>query len=176
MRKKSEVNRIAHDYSLRVEQWIQRSIYNDFVLNHINFDWNPKRKSSRGGRYANGYGFSIAMVSTYLSDTKGIVRFKEYPSYSNSTIIGDLYSTNPIDKLRATILHEMAHTIQLMHYDKNNIRCRPHGPVFKKYYSLLRVNLLNNTLDDQTKLKKEFDTRLANIRRIDRRNTLWHST
>lgn len=166
MRKKSEVNRIAYDYSLRVEQWVQRSIYNDFELKHINFDWNPKRTASRGGKYAKGYGFNIAMIATYLSTTKGIVHFKEYPSYSADTVIGDLYSTNPLDKLRATILHETAHAIQMLHYEKNNIRCKPHGPIFKKYYSLLRVNLVNNTLGDQNKLKKDFEVRLANIQRI----------
>ena len=86
-----------------------------------------------------------------------LIKFAEYASFAKNTIIGDVYSKDPLDKLKATILHEVAHAVQYFHYKETCTTCKPHGPVFKEYYTLLRKNLLNNELPKQNLLKKEYE-------------------
>ena len=55
------INKWTQDFIKEVEHYIQTEIYKKFKLAHINLDWNPRRRASRGGYYSAGPGINIAM-------------------------------------------------------------------------------------------------------------------
>lgn len=153
---KIAVNKYANDYARKVTAWVIANIYSDFTLT-TKFDWSNKRVASRGGIYAQGPGINIAMIGAYPDNKGEVYRFYEYKSYDSNKVIGGFYAKDPILKLESIILHEIAHAIQYFSYKKTATRCKPHGPVFKKYYEMLRQEFLNHKLPEQQPLKQEYE-------------------
>lgn len=144
----------AQRTALSMEAWVKQNLFSDFTL-VSKFDWSPSRRSSRGGIYKDGPGINIAMY--YIPRVEGeIYKFYEYPSFDANSIIGGFYSRRPYDKLEATIAHEVAHAVQFFAYKKLNTRCKPHGPMFKEYYSKLRMQFINPNLPEQKVLTDEY--------------------
>ena len=128
------INKWTQDFIKEVEEYIQTEIYKKFKLAQINLDWNPRRRTSRGGHYSAGPGISIAMDRMSLS--RPLTQ----------------HETNE-DRVKNTILHEIAHALQYYSYKVNNFRCKPHGITFKNFYRRLRNKFLNPFLPDQKKFK-----------------------
>jgi hypothetical protein len=159
---KVEVTDFAYKYAKVVEQWCKQEVYKDFTLN-VKLDWSPKRRSSRGGMYHDGPGINIAMSQAWPNSAGYTYRFHEYASYDADKIIGGFYSTDPYHKVEAVVLHEIAHALQFVSYKKNNITCKPHGPIFKNFYKRLRTQFLNHKLPEQVTLKKDYDDYVASL-------------
>lgn len=147
----------AQSFVLQVEQWVQKNVFPDFKVT-AKFDWNPSRRCSRGGIYKDGPGINMAMYWAVPNNEGATYKFSEYPSFDSDPHIGGFYSTRPEDKLEAIIVHEIAHAVQFFEYKKLNTRCKPHGPVFKKYYKMLRQHFVNPNLPNQVGLKKDYET------------------
>ena len=157
-------NQHAIRFNLLLEKYVQDNIYNDFTCS-IKLDWDFKRRSSRGGIYKNGPGINIAMASAALvyHDPSLVYRFYEYPSYDGNSIIGGFYAKDYLLKLHSIVAHEVAHAVQFFEYKKLNVRCKPHGPIFKKYYSLFRKEFINKNIPTQTPLKQDYENSLKAI-------------
>lgn len=158
-------NAVALSFAINLENFVKRTLFSDFKL-HTKLDWNPSRRSSRGGIYKEGPGINIAMAYTAINNVDSqnrayILRFLEYSSYDKDPIIGGFYSLNYADKIKATVAHEVAHAIQYFDYKKNNYRDTPHGAVFKNYYKMLRKEFINPALPEQEKLRKQYTDYLA---------------
>lgn len=153
---KVQVSNKSHVFAQDVAIWVSNNVESDFRLRLIKLDWTPSRRSSRGGIYAKGPGINIAMASAYPTPENYLYRFYEYPSYDNDKVIGGFLSKNSFEKTKAIICHEIAHAIQFFSYDKNKIRCKPHGPIFKKYYTILREEFINPFLSCQNSLNTEY--------------------
>jgi hypothetical protein len=163
--KQITANQQALRFALTIETYIQQNIYSDFSCS-VNLDWSTARRSSRGGIYKNGPGINIAMSSAALIDNsnQNVYRFYEYPSYDSDKVIGGFYSKDYTDKLYAIIAHEVAHAVQFFEYKKLSIRCKPHGPIFKKYYSLFRKQFINEYIPkNQLSLKDQYDEQLVGL-------------
>jgi hypothetical protein len=160
--KRKELEIVGGQFASKIGRHITATYYDDYSLAQIKFDWAPTRRSSRGGIYAKGPGINIAMnwVPTCFV---GIGRFYEYKSFDSDKVIGGFFYDDPVLKLKAIIVHEMAHTIQFFHYKKEKIKCKPHGPIFKKYYAELREEFINNLLPDQKELKMRYITLLKEV-------------
>ena len=156
--KQIKANTEALSFALELLDFVKTSFYPKFTLT-TRFDWAVSRRSSRGGIYKDGPGINMAMHSAALiyHDPRDVYRFYEYPSYDSDATIGGFYSKNYSDKLRALVAHEVAHAVQYYEYSETGIRCKPHGPVFKKYYSIFRQKYINNTLGNQIALKSEYE-------------------
>lgn len=165
MNAKLEFNRHIHNYAKQAESWVVNNIYSDFVLDSIKLDWNPKRRSHRGGYYADGPGINMAMA--LLPKTpKGItLRFYEYRSFDTDPHIGGFYTDDSNQHNQAIVLHEVAHAVQFYSYKINNTRCKPHGPMFKNFYKRLRQGMLNPYLPNQQLLKKDYEDYLKKLQR-----------
>jgi hypothetical protein len=150
-------NQQAIRFNLQLEQFVQQAIYADFSCT-IKLDWSYTRRSSRGGIYKDGPGINIAMSSAALvtKSPDSVYRFYEYPSYDSDLVIGGFYAQDYTLKLQAIIAHEVAHAVQFFEYSKLNIRCKPHGPIFKKYYSLFRTTFINDKLPEQNQLRQNY--------------------
>lgn len=149
---RKEIDIVGSQFASKVGRHITSTYFYDYRLAKIQLDWSPRRRSSRGGIYKNGPGINIAM-SWIPATFNGVGRFYEYPSFDTNPVIGGFFYDDPIIKLKAIIVHEMAHSVQFFHYKKENIRCKPHGPLFKKYYAELRQEFINDLLKDQKELK-----------------------
>ena len=162
----SEFQIRANQHALRttllMEGWVKNNLFSDFTL-VSKFDWDVKRRCSRGGIYKDGPGINIAMYTTVPSLEGETYRFREYPSFDADKVIGGFYSQRPYDKLEAIIAHEVAHAIQFFAYKKLNTRCKPHGPMFKKYYAMLRTDFINAKLPDQKTLAKDYETYVSKL-------------
>lgn len=164
---KIEFNKYVTSYARQVETWIVKEIYPDFTLATIKLDWSPSRRSHRGGYYAAGPGINLAM-RLLKKPIAGIpIRFYEYRSFDNDSVIGGFYTDDSQQYNQAIILHEMAHAVQFYTYRLKNTRCKPHGPMFKNYYSMLRKAFLNDKLPSQKPLKEDY---LAYIKNIQNHN------
>jgi hypothetical protein len=161
---KIELNKYSSDYSKKVAFWVAANIYSDFTLT-TKFDWSNKRVASRGGLYATGPGINIAMASAYPNNNGEVYRFYEYKSYDSDNTIGGFYAKDPILKLEALLLHEIAHAVQFFSYKKTGTRCKPHGPVFKNYYRILRTEFLNEKLPEQRVLRDEYEEYINKLNR-----------
>jgi len=159
--KQIQANAHALRFTLLLERFVQSNIYSDFTC-FLKTDWSNARRSSRGGVYKNGPGINIAMSSAALiyHNPVDVYRFYEYPSYDSNSIIGGFYAKDYLIKLEAIIAHEVAHAVQFFEYKKLNTRCKPHGPIFKKYYTLLRKEFINHKLADQNPLKQQYEDSL----------------
>ena len=152
-----KINKYANDYIKMVEEIIQKEVYVKFKLASVRLDWSPKRRSSRGGYYADGPGINIAM-SHLVRENKGeIYRVYEYKSFDSDPDIGGIYTRNKWHRLELVLLHEIAHALQYYSYKINNFRCKPHGPTWRNFYSRLRNRHLNPYLDNQPALREEYD-------------------
>lgn len=161
---KALVNKYTRDYAATVKDWAVANVYSDFTL-QVKLDWSDKRRSSRGGMYADGPGINLAMYHAY-KDYKGeIYRFMEYPSFDKDPHIGGFYAKDPYLKLECVVLHEIAHALQFLSYRKNSVRCKPHGPVFKNFYKRLRTEFLNHKLPNQAALKTDHDDYVNKLNR-----------
>ena len=147
----------AQSLILKAEAWIKERLFPDFTVS-AKFDWDSKRRSSRGGIYKEGPGINMAMYWAVPNNHGTTYRFYEYASYDKDPSIGGFYSRNPYDKLDAILLHEIAHAVQFFSYKKTNTRCKPHGPVFKQYYKALRTEFINYRLPDQAQLKADYES------------------
>lgn len=156
MLNKLEVERQAKAFAYEISAYIRSKYFSDYLLEVVRLDWNPKRRSSRGGIYAKGPGINIAMKSEFLLDKVPVNRFYEYASYNNNTIIGGFYYTKPLLKLKTIVAHEMAHTAQFYEYKKLDYRCKPHGPTFKKFYKDFRLQFINQHVENQDLLIKDY--------------------
>jgi hypothetical protein len=156
---KINANNIAQRFTLTLESYVKDTLYNDFTCS-LKLDWSKTRRTSRGGLYCNGPGINIAMNSAALISLDGntVYRFYEYPSYDSNSIIGGFYAKDYTIKLKAIIAHEVAHAVQFFAYKKLNIRCKPHGPLFKIHYSTFRELFINSLLSDQKAMFKEYNT------------------
>lgn len=155
-------------FSLQLEKWVKEQLWPDFTV-RTKVDWSTARRSSRGGIYKDGPGINIAMQQAVPDNGNvSVYRFYEYPSFDSDHVIGGFYSTNPYHKLEAVIAHEVAHAVQFYSYTKTGTRCKPHGTVFKQYYSMLRKQFVNSQLPDQAPLEKVYADYLKQIK-------LWHS-
>ena len=161
---KIEINKYANDYSRKITSWVVDNIYSDFTLT-VKLDWSNKRVASRGGLYATGPGINIAMASAYPNNKGEVYKFYEYKSYDLDKTIGGFYAKDPLLKLEALLLHEISHAVQFFSYKKTGSRCKPHGPVFKNYYRILRTEFLNHKLPEQMILKKEYEEYVNKINR-----------
>lgn len=161
---KVEINKYANDYSRKVASWVVANIYSDFTLT-TKFDWSNKRVASRGGMYAKGPGINIAMAHAYPNNKGEVYRFHEYKSYDANSVIGGFYAKDPILKLESLLLHEISHAIQFFSYKKTGVRCKPHGPVFKHYYQMLRIEFLNYKLPEQAPLKRDYEEYINKLNR-----------
>lgn len=144
-----KANSHAATFIKEVVTWVQNNVYSGFTLEY-KLDWSLSRTSSRGGMYAKGPGINMAMA--HLVPISSTYRYHEYASFDKDPYIGGFYSSRSYDKLEAVILHEIAHALQFFEYKKLNIRCKPHGPIFKKYYRMLRGQFLNHKLPNQSSL------------------------
>ena len=153
---KAKWNKYANDYTRKVEVFCQREIYKKFKLASVKLDWSPNRRSSRGGMYADGPGINIAMMGCCRDHKGQIYRVYEYSSFNDDPDIGGFYTRRSYDKLDMVILHEIAHALQYYSYKINRHRCKPHGPVWKNFYSRLRNAFLNNTLENQHDMADEY--------------------
>ena len=152
------------EYAQSVATWVDLNLYKGFHLASLKFDYAVTRRSHRGGMYAKGPGINLAMRFFDTEEFTSFPRvFYEYPSFSKDKFIGSFLYLSEFHHVEAVILHEMAHAIQWYAYEVENFRCKPHGPVFKKYYKALREELLNDKLPEQGPLivrYKEFITSL----------------
>ena len=159
-------NSHAQRFVLQVEKWVQETVFSDFKVT-AKFDWNPSRRSSRGGIYKDGPGINMAMYWAMPNNKGTTYKFNEYSSFDADPHIGGFYSTRPEDKLEAILAHEIAHAVQFFAYKKLNIKCKPHGPVFKKYYKMLRQQFVNPNLPEQLPLKKDYQSYVNNLQSIN---------
>ena len=166
---KTEVHKYAYDYSFSVEAWIKQEIYKDFVLATPKFDWSVDRVASRGGYYADGPSINIAMHCAYKDYAGTTYKFHEYPTFDADKEIGGFYSRDPMHKLQATIVHEMAHAVQFFAYRKNNVRCKPHGPMFKNFYRRLRNQFINPNLPDQVALTEDYQGYVDKLTKVNKK-------
>ena len=153
---KAKWNKYANDYIRKVEAFCQREIYKKFKLSSVKLDWSINRRSSRGGMYADGPGINIAMLGCCRDHKGQIYRVYEYSSFNDDPDIGGFYTRRSYDKLDMVILHEIAHALQYYSYKIIRHRCKPHGPVWKNFYSRLRNAFLNNTLENQHEMANEY--------------------
>jgi hypothetical protein len=159
-------NMHAVTLSSEIEEYVKSHLFNGFKLT-TKLDWSKKRISSRGGIYKDGPGINISMINAFPNNLGTTVyRFCEYPSYDSDKVIGGFYSRNPYDKLRAIVAHEVAHAVQMYSYRVLNIRCAPHGPIFKKYYAIFREQFVNSSksLENQVELKSEYESYIAALK------------
>lgn len=157
--------KFSMDFINEVEAWIQKEIYPKFKLSGgKKLDWSEKRTHSRGGYYVDGPGISIGMYWCTRTHAEGeIQRVFEYASFDKDRFIGGIYTRDKYDKLRLTILHEIAHALQYYSYRINRFRCKPHGTVWKNFYLRLRNQFLNPYLEDQINLKNEYEKNIADV-------------
>ena len=163
------INKQVLDFSDEVQTFIRKNYYSDFKLARRSLDWKPSRRTIRGGMYKVGPGFNLAMY-TFSTKLEGqLYRFNEYASFANSPTIGSIYYYFTKKTLnfgtKALALHEIAHAIQMVHYRRENVRCKPHGPIFKRYYEELREEFLNPYLENQKELKRDYEDY---IRKLDK--------
>ena len=150
-------NFFAKLYIKDVEAFAIKEIFPKFKLASVNLDWSPKRRSSRGGMYADGPGINMAMYPLCRERDGEIYRVYEYKSFDSDPYIGGFYTRDKHDRLRMVIVHEIAHALQYYSYRLNNFRCKPHGTAWKNLYKRLREEFINPRLEDQTELKQEFE-------------------
>jgi len=162
---RAEYTKFSTDFINEVEAWIQQEVYPKFKLSGgKRLDWSTKRTHSRGGMYADGPGISIGMYWCTKSFAEGeIHRVFEYASFDKDRFIGGIYTRDKYDKLRLTILHEIAHALQYYSYRINGFRCKPHGTVWKNFYLRLRNQFLNPFLDDQIELRNQYEADKAEL-------------
>lgn len=161
---KFEINKYANDYARTVESWVIKHLYESFTLD-VKLDWSNKRVASRGGLYTAGPGINMAMYKAYPNNNGEVYRFYEYKSYDSNKTIGGFYAKDPLLKLEAILLHEIAHAIQFFSYRVEGVRCKPHGPIFKKYYTQLRQEFLNHKIPEQQALQQEYSEYISKINR-----------
>ena len=149
-------NAYALNFADDLRIWVREHLFSDFTL-AVELDWKPSRRSSRGGMYKNGPGINMAMYWSFPDNKSEVYLFNEYPSYHNDKDIGGFYATDPYLKLRALIAHEVAHAIQYHSYKVLGNRCKPHGPVFKSYYKMLRDRFVNHLIPEQKPLAEEYN-------------------
>lgn len=159
-----QANSHAQRLVLKAESWVQHNLFADFRVT-AKFDWSPSRRSSRGGIYKEGPGINMAMYWAVPDNQGATYRFSEYPSFDSDRYIGGFYSKNAYDKLDAILVHEIAHAVQFFYYKKSGTRCTPHGPVFKKYYKILREEFVNHKLPTQAPLAKDYQDYVNNIQK-----------
>lgn len=147
----TDIQKYVLDVTDDAEKYLKKTFDNNFSLSVRTFDSNPARKTHRGGKYAKGYGYSLsnALFLKYLSainEYSGARFFHEYASFDHDKYIGGVFFDETCKELpiKSITLHEIAHSFQFFTYDRDKIRCKPHGPVFKKYYKALREEFLNN--------------------------------
>ena len=145
-------NFFAQQYIKDVEAFAIKEIFPKFKLASVNLDWSPKRRSSRGGMYADGPGINMAMNHLCKERDGNVYRVYEYKSFDSDPIIGGFYTRDKHDRLRMVIVHEIAHALQYYSYKLNNFRCKPHGPLYKR----LRQEFINPRLEGQRGLKSEY--------------------
>ena len=153
---KIRANQHGLSTSILMQNWVKQNLFSDFSLT-AKFDWDSARRCSSGGIYKDGPGVNISMYWAVPSVEGETYRFREYASFDSDKIIGGFYSQRPYDKLEVIIAHEVAHAVQFFAYKKLDIRCKPHGPVFKKYYAMLREVFVNNKLPKQAPLAKDYE-------------------
>lgn len=156
------------EYTNKVEKYARKVLNKQelFGFNLVKKQFDPKntRARSRGGMYSKGPGINIALHLTYFTYKGRPRRVYEYSSFDNDSVIGGFYTTKQFHPLEAVICHEVAHAMQKWEVHLKNIKKdKPHSDIFKKYYRILRNDIFNPTLEDQIKLKKEYNEWIARI-------------
>jgi len=151
----------ANNFTDQVELFIKKELPG-FFFGVKRFDWSKTRRYSRGGKYAGGYGFNIAMRKCCYSDNHPltVIRSYEYLSYDHDPIIGGFFTNVKTQHVKMIIIHEAAHALHRYVRDIKtpNIDMKPHGETFKQLYKKLRVGLLNHEIPtNQKELKSIYD-------------------
>ena len=131
--------------------------YDNFVLSKLELDWSTRRRSSRGGVYAEGPGISIAMSVACMIRTNPY-RIYEYKSFDADPVIGGFYGSDPWLPLGLHVCHEMAHAAQYYaHFSLGKLSDRPHGMQFRSNYAKIRKAVLNKHVPpNQQQLRTEY--------------------
>ena len=137
--------------------------HDNFILSKLDLDWSTRRRSSRGGVYAEGPGISIAM-SLACSIRTTPYRLYEYKSFDADPVIGGFYAKAPWLALGLHVCHEMAHAAQYYaHFSLGILSDRPHGTQFKSAYYKIRRAVLNKHIPiNQKQLKDEYHKLIDN--------------
>ena len=158
---KAQWEAFADIWVKEMEWYCEEYFIPGFKLSVKKYDWDVKRKSSRGGYYASGPGINIAM--NILSYRGGINRMYEYSSFDADPVIGGFYSYGGSCVMRMILAHEIAHAVQRTWDRMKEQRSKPHGEEFKKYYKALRWEFVNKHLPDQVQAKADYDRLKAEI-------------
>ena len=151
------------DKQLEIEHFCLNAIAEmvDFLRFKYDYDFNVKvkldfsnrRTRSWGGR-RNGNNFISLSLKKYLtaSENNRRVDFVEYATFNDHRTIGGIYYAHWKNALLGLIAHELAHAAQFSDvgvnvaagnkYDSRD--SRGHGVVWKKIYTGLRINFVNN--------------------------------
>lgn len=151
-------NNLARSWAWECESIIRSwKGYEGFVLSKLDLDWSSRRKSSRGGMYAEGPGISIAMNIACMIRTEPY-RMYEYKSFDADPVIGGFYAKDHTLPLAMHVCHEMAHAAQFYaHCILGIVSDRPHGIQFKTAYAKLRKAAFNKHIPlNQQQLKDEY--------------------
>lgn len=153
------IKQMARDAEKEVQKY-----HPDFKLHYVKCDWDPTRKSHRGGLYKKLPGISMAMyllfgtaVWVLREQTNAPFKVYEYASFDSDHIIGGFYTDNWFDRARCYVAHEVAHAIQFWLKYTKKVYDRPHGESFKAPYRMLRSALVNPILPNQTKMLAAFN-------------------
>lgn len=141
------------------------------VPKKVKVDWATSRSTHRGGLYAKGPGINLAGNSflEFIRSFKkhGIVYFQEYKSYEKDPIIGSAFADKWETYVGLVVGHEASHAAQYYTQSVRKLpRTTPHGDLFKKIYTLIRIEL-NKELPDQVVKQKEYKDLLKSIRIIE---------
>ena len=141
------------------------------VQKNVKVDWATSRTTHRGGLYAKGPGMNLAGDSflTFSNFCKkhGIVYFKEYKSYETDPVIGSAFIDKWETYVGLVVGHEASHAAQrYLEQVRKLPRSAPHGPAFKKIYTMIRMEL-NKELPDQRIEQKKYQNLLKSIKEIE---------
>jgi predicted SprT family Zn-dependent metalloprotease len=138
----------------------------DYTLHSAIFDW----RCYRTGSFAvwdDGFIINLAMASLWRNDGE-IYQHREYASFRTHPTIGSFYSKCKFDELRATIIHEIAHTITFFLRVRCGLKSKAHGWNWKIIYAKLRQQFINPQLECQAQLKQLYREQLNSSRVSDR--------
>lgn len=147
-----EWNGVATDFTHYVVEFTERMFGRDYSLRKAVMDWRTFRSHSFA---AMDDGLIINLTMTQLQHEDG-ERYQhvEYPSFHSHPIIGSFYSRQKFDGLKATIVHEIAHTVVFYLNLKYGLASKPHHWNWRIIYARLRTEFINPYLQDQSLLAK----------------------
>jgi hypothetical protein len=150
----------------RFSKDVLKNKYPSFFEQHLDvkIDYSPRRRTHRGGIYANGPAINIAAYLFKDLHKSQVIRFYEYPSYDADPIIGGCFAS-PENFIYLTVGHEVAHACQFFEKRRQKLEnVTPHGVLFKNIYKDIRLEL-NKLLVPQEWSTKEYSNLITFIRK-----------